>query len=169
VEIRPKPVERHFGAFMPDTMSTFHDVFHAWGRRWYVDLAAHCDQPVSNPLLFITFACRHLITQSVQLWIPCELGAQLVKEGECGRQERHQLTDVRRVASQECICDGVHSAQLDLHLEVEPEKFAHPLVLQDHREALIQQVFQDEMVSGDCELAAPKIRMLMAHRLDQPN
>jgi hypothetical protein len=53
------------------------------------------------------------------------------------------------IAVQECVRDNVGHAWSLLHLKIEAEELARPLVLRDCGETMIQQVLQAEVISAD--------------------
>ena len=55
------------------------------------------------------------------------------------------------------------------HREVEPQQLAHPMVLWNGSEALVQQKLQAVVVSFDDEHTSPKIWPLVVHGVRQTN
>jgi hypothetical protein len=73
------------------------------------------------------------------------------------------------VMTREGVYRDVEAARLVLDLKTIAKQLAHPGVLRDGGEALIQEVLETEVVSAHDELARPEVGMPMVHRLDEPD
>jgi hypothetical protein len=71
------------------------------------------------------------------------------------------------VPMRECIGDCVGGTQLILHPEIKAEKLAYPLMLRDHREPLVQQELQADMIRVHEEWMPPQVWVSVAHGLNQ--
>jgi hypothetical protein len=99
----------------------------------------------------------------------------LVEEDEGGPRQNYGRCcaqcggGILSVPAGQGVSDRVEAPRPVLHVEVEAEKLADPLVLGHRREALVQQVLQAKVVGADDEVAAPQVRPPMSDRLDHTN
>jgi hypothetical protein len=64
-------------------------------------------------------------------------------------------------------CIAAYHTRLVLHHKIEAEELAHPMVLRNHRQALVEDEPQAPMVCANQKTAPPQIRPLMPHYLDE--
>jgi hypothetical protein len=95
--------------------------------------------------------------------------ANLIKEGEGGAGQGCCYCCARCglcVLARQGVGDRVEAPRSILHVEVEVEKLADPLVLGHRREALVKQILEAEVVGADDEVAAPQVRSPVPNHLD---
>jgi hypothetical protein len=94
----------------------------------------------------------------------------LVKEGEGGPGQSRRCARCDwgglRVLARQGVNDRVEAPWPILHVKVEAEKLADPLVLGHRREALVKQVLQAEVVGADDEVTALQVRPPLPDCLD---
>jgi hypothetical protein len=96
----------------------------------------------------------------------------LVEEDEGGPRQNYDRCcaqcggGILSVPAGQGVSDRVEAPRPVLHVEVEAEKLADPLVLGHRREALVQQVLQAKVVGADDEVAAPQVWLPMPDCLD---
>jgi hypothetical protein len=83
--------------------------------------------------------------------------------GACKRAEG----DVLILASGQSIGDSVEATRPILDGQVVAKYLAHPLVLQNHGQALVDHELEGIMICADDEVMAPKVQPPMVNHLDQ--
>lgn len=73
------------------------------------------------------------------------------------------------ISARESVGDGVEAAGVVFHREVVAEKFAHPLMLRDSEEPLVQQELQAVVVGTYSEDTSQKVWLPVTDRVDQTN
>jgi hypothetical protein len=92
-----------------------------------------------------------------------------VNEVEARRGQRQDRALRAGVAPGQRVGDGVHGTRLVFHRKVKAEELAHPMVLRDRREMLVEEELQAVVVGADEERAHPKVRPPVVHGVHQPN
>jgi hypothetical protein len=93
--------------------------------------------------------------------------AEMRDEVESGSRENQDAPVVQCVPTREGVGYHIRRPRLVLEREIKAQELPHPMVLGNHREPLVQQVFEAVMISLDEEASAPQVRPPVPDGMDE--
>jgi hypothetical protein len=167
MKIAPEPVESLLHPFMASFMHGPQDLLQEGGRRRDVEAACALHHAVDHRPWSPTGARAHFIMDGGEgrvgeLCLPKTRGEVEAR----GRQDQDDPF-LRCVVAGECVSHHVRRPGLVLDGEVKAQKLAHPMMLRDRREALIEHVLQAVVIGLDEEATPPKVRPPIEDGLDK--
>jgi hypothetical protein len=169
MKIAPEPVESSLHPFMALFMHGPQDLLQEGRRRRDVEAACVLHHVVDHCPWSATGARAHFITDGGEGRVG-ELCLPKTRDEVKARGRQDQDGPfLRCVAAGERVGHHVRRPGLVLNGEVEAQKLAHPMMLRDRREALIQQVLQAVVIGLDEEATPPEVQPPIADNLDKAN